>query len=104
MTIAFENQASEPIRLDLHGAFIRRSDWSGVRFVEANLARADATGVDFRNADFLNANLDGTILIGANLIGARNLTDDQLSRAVLDETTLLPDYIDRAKLLIDGAA
>ena len=104
MTAAFESHGSEPIRLDLHGAFIRRSDWSGVRFVEANLACADATGVDFRNADFLNANLDGTILIGANLIGATNLTADQLSRAVLDETTLLPDYIDRAKLPTDGAA
>ncbi|MGH6922424.1 MAG: pentapeptide repeat-containing protein [Propylenella sp.] len=89
---------TEPFRIDLHGAFVRRVDLSGASLVEANLARADATGASFRDADFDRANLDGTILVGADLTGARNLTTEQLSHAVLDETTALPDYIDRARL------
>ena len=88
----------EPFRLDLHGAFIRRTDLSGARLVGANLANTDATGVNFRGADFRDANLDGTILVGADLTDARNLTERQLSRAVLDATTTLPDYVNRALL------
>jgi uncharacterized protein YjbI with pentapeptide repeats len=87
---------SEPFRIDLHGAFMRRTNMSGANLVEANFARADATGANFREADFARANLDGTILIGADLTGARNLTVEQLARAGIDETTVLPNYIDRA--------
>ena len=61
----------------------------------ANLAGADARNARFVGADFKDANLQGTNLIGANLTDARNLTVEQLSEALLDETTLLPDYIDR---------
>ena len=93
-----QHRHEEPFRLDLHGAFIRRTDLSGARLVRANLAQTDATGVNFRGADFRDANLDGTILVGADLTDARNLTERQLSRAVLDETTILPAYVDRAFL------
>lgn len=66
----------EPFRIDLHGAFVRRTDLSGASLVEANFARADATGANFRDADFDRANLNDTILVGADLTGARNLTVD----------------------------
>jgi uncharacterized protein YjbI with pentapeptide repeats len=83
---------------DLHGAFIRRVDLSGTSLRGANFVGTDATNANFRNSDFENARLDGTILRGADLTGAKNLTLEQLARAVIDANTLLPNYIDRHKL------
>jgi uncharacterized protein YjbI with pentapeptide repeats len=85
--------------LKLPSAFIRKTDLSGAILRNANLTRADASGALFRRADFLNARLDGTILKGADLTGAVNLTEEQLARAVIDDTTRLPKYIDRAKVM-----
>jgi uncharacterized protein YjbI with pentapeptide repeats len=84
--------------LDIHGAFVRRADLSGASLRRANMTGADATNAIFRDADFEGALLDGTILRGADLTGAKNLTVEQLSKAILDERTVLPDYIDRAKI------
>ena len=85
-------------RLDVHGAHIRRTDLSGTSLHGANFAGANATNALFMGADFKDAILTGTILIGANLSDAVNLTVDQLAEAIIDETTILPDYIDRSKL------
>ena len=49
--------------------------------------------VVLRNTNLLRARLEGTILKGADLSGARNLTAEQLAAAVVDETTILPDYL-----------
>ena len=87
-----------PRPLDIHGAFVRRTDLSGASLRGANLAGADATNAIFRDADFEDALLAGTILRGADLAGARNLTIEQLSAAIIDDQTILPGYIDRAKL------
>jgi uncharacterized protein YjbI with pentapeptide repeats len=84
--------------LDIHGAFVRRTDLSGASLCGANLSGADATNANFRNVDFDGARLTGTILRGADLTGAKNLTIEQLSAAVIDDHTILPGYIDRAKL------
>jgi uncharacterized protein YjbI with pentapeptide repeats len=84
--------------LDLHGAFVRRTDLSGASLRGANMSGADATNAIFREADFAGARLDGTILRGADLSGARNLTAEQLSRAIIDDHTVLPAYIDREHL------
>ena len=84
--------------LDIHGAFVRRTDLSGVSLRGANLAGADATNASFRNADFEDALLTGTVLRGADLTGAKNLTVEQLSTAIVDDRTILPSYIDRARL------
>jgi uncharacterized protein YjbI with pentapeptide repeats len=83
---------------DIHGAFVRRNDLSGVPLRGANLAGADATNANFRNVDFEGALLTGTILRGADLTGAKNLTVEQLSGAIIDDRTILPGYIDRARL------
>ncbi len=91
------NQTTMPT-VDLHGAFIRRVDLSGTSLRGANFVGTDATNANFRNSDFENARLDGTILKGADLTGAKNLTLEQLSRAVIDTKTLLPGYIDRHQL------
>jgi uncharacterized protein YjbI with pentapeptide repeats len=84
--------------LDLHGAFVRRTDLSGTSLRDANLVGTDAANAVFRDADFDGARLDGAILKGADLTGAKNLTLEQLSRAIIDANTLLPSYIDRHKL------
>ena len=81
--------------VDIHGAFVRRTDLSGANLERANLSHADATNANFRGANFKDANLTGTILRGADLREARNLTWEQLESAIIDEATLLPDYLQR---------
>lgn len=78
---------------DLHGASLRGYDFSMSRLVRANFARANFKGTKFRGADFKNANLDGTNLIGADITDAKNLTVEQLGKAIIDETTILPNYL-----------
>jgi len=65
---------------------------------EADLSRADLTGATARGADFRGAVLKKTILKGVDMTDAKNLTLDQLAEAVIDESTRLPEYIDRAIL------
>jgi uncharacterized protein YjbI with pentapeptide repeats len=94
-----KGQASVAQRpLDIHGAFVRRTDLSGTSLRGANLTGADATNAIFRDVDFEGALLGGTILRGADLTGAKNLTVEQLSAAIIDDRTILPGYIDRARL------
>ena len=84
---------SNSVELDLSGTFIRRTDLSGANLEKANLSNADCTNVNFRGANFKDADLTGTILMGADLSGALNLTREQLERAIVDESTTLPDYV-----------
>ena len=84
--------------LDIHGAFVRRTDLSGASLCGANMAGADATNAIFRNADFDGAILRGTILRGADLSGAKNLTIEQIAESIIDDRTILPNYIDRKAL------
>jgi uncharacterized protein YjbI with pentapeptide repeats len=85
--------------VDIHGAFIRRTDLSHANLERANLAGADATNAIFRGANFKDADLTGTVLKGADLREAKNLTAEQLAQAIIDENTLLPDYLTREDLL-----
>lgn len=90
--------------LDLHGAFVRRTDLSGASLRGANMSKVDATNAIFRGADFEGAVLEGAILRGADLTGAKNLTLEQLSSAIIDGDTALPAYIDRSKLRLSPVA
>ena len=83
-----------PFLFNISGAILRRADLSKTRLDHANLKRADLTGTKFRGADFKDAKLDGAILIGADLTDAKNLTIEQLKSAIIDETTILPSYLD----------
>jgi uncharacterized protein YjbI with pentapeptide repeats len=80
--------------VDLHGAFVRRADLSNADLERANLAGTDATNAIFRGANFKDANLKGAILRGADLRDARNLTWEQVSEAIIDQTTKLPAYLE----------
>ena len=86
-------------KLDLRGAFLRRTDLSSASLKHANLKEADFTEANFRDADFEGATLEGTILKGADLRGAKNLTLSQLRRAVLDENTKLPEGFSITQIL-----
>jgi uncharacterized protein YjbI with pentapeptide repeats len=94
MNAPFKTNPGDDFRVDLHGAFMRRTDLSGASLVGANLSGADASGANFRGVDFKDANLTGTILRGADLRDAKNLTAEQLGAAIIDQETILPNYMD----------
>ncbi len=77
-------------RLDLHGAFLRYTDFSHANLEDANLSGADFSEARFRGSNFKNADLSGTILQGADLTDATNLTVEQVKAAIIDERTRLP--------------
>ncbi len=82
-----------PLRIDLSRTFIRRTDLSDANLEGANLSYADCQNAIFRRVNFKDANLEGTNLKGADLSDARNLTREQLDKAIIDETTTLPAYL-----------
>jgi uncharacterized protein YjbI with pentapeptide repeats len=77
-------------RLDVHGAYLRGTEFKNVTLEDANLEGADFTNAKFRGSNFRNANLKGTILRGADLTGVTNLTRPQIAEAIIDEHTKLP--------------
>ena len=82
-----------PLRIDLSRAFIRRTDLSDANLKGANLSYADCQNAIFRRVNFKNANLEGTNLKGADLSDARNLTREQLDKAIIVQTPILPAYL-----------
>lgn len=85
-----DTSLARKFRLDVHGAFLRRTDLSNASLRGANLAGADFTNAILRGADLEGAIMDRTVLRGADLTGARNITLAQLKNAILDERTKLP--------------
>jgi uncharacterized protein YjbI with pentapeptide repeats len=99
MTKAAHTNDVGTFRLDVRGAFLRRTDLSFANLERANLSGADFSNATLRGANLKDANLDGTILKGADLTDAKNLTALQLSRAILDETTKLPENLSITNIL-----
>ena len=87
--------------INLTRAFIRRTNLDKGNFENFILSQADLTGATARGADFKDADLTGAILRGVDFTGAHNLTYEQLRVAVIDDTTILPDYIDRETLMAE---
>jgi uncharacterized protein YjbI with pentapeptide repeats len=85
-------------KVDVHGAFLRRTDLSHASLRGANLSRADFTGAILQGADLDGAVMDGTVLRGADLTDARNLTVEQLRKAIIDDTTRLPSYLSHSDI------
>ncbi len=63
----------------------------------ADFSNADLGGSKFDNADLGNAILDCALLFDADFRKAKNLTSEQVAKAIGDVTTLLPDDINRPK-------
>ena len=80
-------------------AVLKGADARQASFERADLSGADFTGVNLRMANIYDADLDHTILIGADLRNVRGMTHDQLHHAIIDQTTLLPDYLQPCSLL-----
>jgi uncharacterized protein YjbI with pentapeptide repeats len=82
--------------VDLHRAGLRRvdlcmADLQRVDLSMADLQRARLRGANLPHADLSRANLRGADLSQANLRGARNLTEEQLTRASRLQGATLPD-------------
>ena len=90
MTNVVEKNDQAAFKLDVRGAYLRRTDLSFANLERANLSQADFTNAIFRGANFKDAILEGTILKGADLTDAKNLTLAQLKEAILDKDTKLP--------------
>ena len=90
MTNVVEKNNQTAFKLDVRGAYLRRTDLSSANLERANLSQADFTNAIFRGANFKDAILEGTILKGADLTDAKNLTSAQLKEAILDKDTKLP--------------
>jgi Pentapeptide repeats (8 copies) len=74
---------------DLEGAYLWKTNLQGANLSEANLSQANLEGSNLKGA-----NLHHTNLINADLRKVVGLTRQQLSTAICDETTLLPDYLE----------
>ena len=86
------------VRANLFMANLREVQWPEGLLSEADLQGALLAGADLRSAQLIDvrisgAELRGANLCGADLIGANGLTEEQLSRAQIDEYTRLPDQI-----------
>ncbi len=89
--------------VDLKGANLRKVDLTGAVLEGVNLQDADLYAVKLNNADLSNANFKGTILLdtdlrGAKLTGVKGLTIDQLRWAIIDSSTVVPEYLNIPEL------
>lgn len=80
----------------LEGVNLSNSSCVQAYFEYANLTKANFTNANLRDAELQNTNLLGTVfdnadMRGANLKGVHNLTVEQLNKARLDSTTILPE-------------
>lgn len=110
LQVRFEDFGTEPgIRLSgrnlqfavlaycsLRGADLTGAQLEGASLAVSDLASADLRGAYLRDASLFsarlqNARLDGADLRGANLRCASGLNDTQLSAALTDESTVLPN-------------
>lgn len=72
------------------GAKFLSSDLTGADFSDAKLIRANFAHSDFSGANLKNADLTDTNLSDADLKSIKNLTYEQLSKAIINKNTSLP--------------
>jgi hypothetical protein len=82
-------------RAILQGADLYRAKLKGAHLLLAKLQEADLQGADLQGADLRGADLRGANLRKANLTKAKNLTQDQVNTACVDEDTELPEGLIR---------
>ena len=87
------SREKDAFKLDVHGAYLRRTDLSNANLEGANLSGANFTDAILRSANLKNTILKGTILRGADLTNAKNLTRAQIETAIIDDRTKLPALV-----------
>ncbi|HEY8963126.1 MAG TPA: pentapeptide repeat-containing protein [Alphaproteobacteria bacterium] len=60
---------------------------------------ADLRGVNFTNTKWKNTSLWRAVVFGSNFTGAEGLTEDDFAVAYIDAKTILPEGIDRNRVL-----
>jgi uncharacterized protein YjbI with pentapeptide repeats len=80
-------------KADLERASLEGANLRGANLRWANLKHADLRGANLIRADLREADLEQTRLQGANLKMAEGLTRKQIDGALLDKSTVLPDYL-----------
>lgn len=93
----------------LLGANLKKTVLRGANLAFANLTGCDLTGADlsgadldeaiFRDANLSSANLRNANMQGANFEGAQNLNWRQLLNGRINETTVVPAYLDEMVLV-----
>jgi uncharacterized protein YjbI with pentapeptide repeats len=83
---------------NLQGADLYQANLKWADLMEANLQRAYLNGANLEGSLLNKANLQEADLYQANLQGARlsdakNLTEDQVKEALVDQTTELPEHL-----------
>jgi hypothetical protein len=77
----------------LEGAILIGANLKGAILNKANLEGAVLWCAHLKGAYLSEAHLEGADFGGAPLLGATGLTREQLTKAILDEKTILPDYL-----------
>lgn len=72
---------------DLSWAHLTNANLAGANLSAANLSHTDLQGANLEGANFLVTDLYNAILIGADLRQSHNLTTEQISSAIYNETT-----------------
>lgn len=74
---------------------LKNADLNGSQLKRARFFRANLEGAYFELANLQGAKLRGANLKGADLTAVIGLTKDQLDGAILDEGTILPEYLQK---------
>ncbi|QTA93092.1 pentapeptide repeat-containing protein [Desulfonema magnum] len=80
------------IHTDLRDADLGEADLSYANLIEANLNGADLSGANLNGTNLRGANLNGADLSGTGLNDAKELTREQLEKAIVDHTTGIPSF------------
>jgi uncharacterized protein YjbI with pentapeptide repeats len=81
--------------ISMEGANMRYTHLVGTDLSNANLSNVDLGRAYFDNVDLSGANLNGTDLSVVDLRDVRGLTQDQIDEATGDDSTQLPDDLER---------
>ncbi len=83
---------------DIRTAKLRRANLGGANLQRTDLSKADLRGANLQYANLKKAILGRTNLKGADLTKAKNLRQEQIDKAIVDEHTKFPDYLRNPRL------
>ncbi len=78
---------------NLRFAYLENAMLFGVSLVDANLSYTRLEGASLTLADMASTNIEFARLEGVELESATGLTINQIASAIVDSTTILPDYL-----------
>lgn len=89
-------RGSNLTKANLKGVDISEADLTNTSLIGANLSGANLRRSNLFEANLLEADLSGADLSNTNLTNVRGLTAKQINEAIINEMTILPDYIRRS--------